>query len=80
MITKTYKKQTIPKAIREQCWIASFGKVFEHKCYVDWCENLINPFDYHVGHDQPESKGGTLDINNIKRSTKRKTIERTTKL
>ena len=20
----------------------------------------------HVGHDQPESKGGTLDINNIK--------------
>ena len=61
-----YKKKTIPKAIREQCWIASFGKVFEHKCYVDWCENIINPFDYHVGHDQPESKGGTLDINNIK--------------
>ena len=63
---KPYRKQTIPKAIREQCWVASFGKVFEHKCYVDWCENIINPFDYHVGHDQPESKGGTLDINNIK--------------
>ena len=63
---KPYRKQNIPKAIREQCWVASFGKVFEHKCYVDWCENLINPFDYHVGHDQPESKGGTLDINNIK--------------
>ena len=63
---KLYRKQTIPKAVREQCWIASFGKVFEHKCYVDWCENIINPFDYHVGHDQPESKGGTLDINNIK--------------
>ena len=63
---KPYRKQNIPKAIREQCWIASFGKVFEHKWYVDWCENIINPFDYHVGHDQPESKGGTLDINNIK--------------
>ena len=63
---KPYRKQNIPKAIREQCWIASFGKVFEHKCYVDWCENLINPFDYHVGHDKPESKGGTLDISNIK--------------
>ena len=61
-----YKKQTIPKAIREQCWIVSFGKVYEHKCYVDWCENMINPFDYHVGHDKPESKGGTLDISNIK--------------
>ena len=28
--------------------------------------NLINPFDYHVGHDKPESKGGTSDISNIK--------------
>ena len=63
---KPYRKQNIPKAVREQCWIASFGKVFEHKCYVDWCENIINPFDYHVGHDKPESKGGTLDISNIK--------------
>ena len=63
---KPYRKQNIPKAVREQCWIASFGKVFEHKCYVDWCENVINPFDYHVGHDKPESKGGTLDISNIK--------------
>ena len=24
---KPYRKQNIPKAIREQCWIASFGKV-----------------------------------------------------
>ncbi len=23
-------------------------------------------FDYHVGHDKPESQGGTLDIDNIK--------------
>ena len=64
--SKPYRKQNIPKAIREQCWIASFGKEFEHKCYVDWCQNIINPFDYHVGHDKPESKGGTLEISNIK--------------
>ena len=67
--TKKQRKNTkehIPKALREQLWIRTFGKTFEHKCYVDWCENIINPFDYHVGHDQPESKGGTLDINNIK--------------
>ena len=25
---KTYKKATIPKAIREQCWIQVFGKEF----------------------------------------------------
>ena len=63
---KKTRKETIPKAIREQCWIQSFGKVYEHKCYVHWCENVISVFDFHVGHDKPESKGGTLDISNIK--------------
>ena len=59
-------KAHIPKAIREQCWISEFGKKFEHKCYISWCKNNINVFDFHVGHDKPESKGGTLDINNLK--------------
>ena len=61
-----YKKKTIPKAVREQCWLAMFGKVFEHSCYISWCSNTINVFDFHVGHDNPESEGGTLDIDNIK--------------
>ena len=65
-LKKPYKKKTIPKAIREQCWIQSFGKSFEHKCYVSWCENIINPFDFHVGHDKPESHGGTLNVDNLK--------------
>lgn len=63
---KKYKKETIPKAIREQCWIQTFGKSFEHKCYISWCENKINPFDFHVGHDIPESQGGKLDVHNLK--------------
>lgn len=63
---KKYKKQYIPKAIREQCWIQTMGKIYEHKCYIDWCTNTINVFDFHVGHDKPESKGGTLDILNLK--------------
>ena len=60
------KKEKIPKAIREQCWLNTFGKQYEHKCYIRWCKNIINVFDFHVGHDKPESLGGTLDINNIK--------------
>ena len=60
------RKSNIPKAIREQVWLRSFGKVYEDPCYVHWCENIINVFDFHVGHDIPESKGGTLDINNLK--------------
>ena len=63
---KKYKKSSIPKAIREQCWIKTFGDVFNHSCYIHWCDNEINVFDFHVGHDKPESKGGTLSVDNLK--------------
>ena len=63
---KKYKKKNIPKAIREQCWIQVFGEKFKSKCYIHWCKNDINVFDFHVGHDKPESKGGSLDISNLK--------------
>lgn len=65
-VKKPYRKATIPKAIREQVWLQTFGKIYENKCYIFWCENIISVFDFHVGHDQPESKGGTLDVNNLK--------------
>lgn len=60
------KKASIPKALREQVWIQTMGRTFEKKCYVHWCENVINVFDFHVGHDKPESEGGTLEITNLK--------------
>lgn len=63
---KKYRKQTIPKAIREQTWLQTFGKCYEHKCYINWCENEVSVFDFHVGHDKPESKGGKLDVSNLK--------------
>ena len=60
------KKAAVPKAIREQCWLSVVGKKYESKCYVKWCQNIMNVFDFHVGHDIPESKGGTLDLVNLK--------------
>jgi 5-methylcytosine-specific restriction endonuclease McrA len=60
------QKQKIPKALREQVWIHYLGTTFETKCTVSWCKNQINTFNYHVGHDQPESKGGTLAITNLR--------------
>ena len=63
---KRGKKKKIPKAIREQVWLKNFGKEFEHSCYISWCKNDITVFDFHVGHDKPESRGGTLSINNLK--------------
>ena len=35
------RKANIPKAIKEQVWLKSFGEVFKHKCYVHWCNNNI---------------------------------------
>ena len=63
---KRYKnKKTIPKKIREQIWINYNGKAFESKCYINWCSNKVNVFNYHIGHNIPESKGGTLSLNNL---------------
>jgi hypothetical protein len=61
-----YKKQTIPKALREQCWIQNFGPKFKHTCHIKWCKNTIDVFNYHVGHNIPESKGGKLCLENLK--------------
>jgi len=59
-------KETIPKRVRELVWTTYNGETFTHKCYVSWCDNNINVFNFQVGHDIPESKGGTIDIDNLK--------------
>lgn len=59
-------KKRIPKAIREQVWIFYNGRKFSKKCYVSWCKNVIDVFNFHVGHNKPESKGGKLVIKNLR--------------
>ena len=55
----------IPKAMREQVWIQKCGKIFERKCFVPWCQNLISVYDFHCGHDVPASKGGPTNLDNL---------------
>ena len=59
------RKAKIPASVQEAIWIQKMGKVFEGKCLVPWCPNLINVFDYHAGHNIPESKGGSIDPENL---------------
>lgn len=60
-------KQKIPLALREQVWLLHLGdRLFKHKCMVSWCENIITPFTFEVGHNIPESKGGSTDLNNLR--------------
>jgi hypothetical protein len=60
------KKEKIPKALREQVWRTLCGEVFKTKCIVVWCTNSITVFDFEVGHNIPESKGGTLALSNLR--------------
>jgi 5-methylcytosine-specific restriction endonuclease McrA len=59
------RKQKIPAAVQEAIWITKMGRVFEGKCLTTWCPNTITVFDFHAGHDIPESKGGTIDPSNL---------------
>ena len=59
-------KCVIPKALREQVWIKYFGKNYKHKCYIKWCKNDITVFDFQVGHNIPESKGGETVLENLR--------------
>ena len=59
------RKQKIPVAIREAIWIKHMGRVFEGKCPTQWCHNTITVFDFHSGHDIPESKGGPTTVENL---------------
>jgi HNH endonuclease len=63
--SKYKKKANIPKALREQVWLKNIGHCFEHKCLIDWCQNTMCVFDFHVGHNIPESHGGKTDIDNL---------------
>ena len=56
----------IPKALREEVWRYYNHKHYEAKCYVKWCTNRITVFDFEVGHNIPESKGGSLDLTNLR--------------
>ena len=65
MSVETYKKNKIPKALREQVWLKNMGQAFQGKCCVTWCRNSISVFDFHCGHNIPESKGGGTTLDNL---------------
>lgn len=57
---------TQAKKIREQVWIHHNGKKFETKCYVVWCTNKVDVFNFQVGHDTPKALGGSNELLNLK--------------
>ena len=64
--TLVLARASIPKAIRENTWIRYNGRKFECKCHVAWCQNIITPFTFEVGHNIPVSRGGETNIDNLR--------------
>jgi 5-methylcytosine-specific restriction endonuclease McrA len=60
------KKQTIPKSLKNDVWLKYAGKKFDCKCSVSWCKTVITPFTFETGHNIPESKGGTTNVENLR--------------
>ena len=56
---------SIPLAVRQQVWVDKMGEAFKGKCKIIWCNNIINVFNFHCGHDIPRSQGGTLELSNL---------------
>lgn len=59
-------KETIPRAMKRAVWEKYMGKKYEGNCWVRWCNNTISVWDFHTGHNIPESKGGKLSIENLR--------------
>lgn len=60
-----YARKPIPKALRQQVWVKYNGHVFDAKCHIKWCENMLTPFNFEAGHNIPDSKGGPTTIENL---------------
>lgn len=60
-----YKKQKIPKAVKEQIWLRDMGKEYQGKCRTTWCSNLVTVFDFQAGHNIAESHGGSTTMDNL---------------
>ena len=61
-----HRKDPIPKALREQVWLQYGGPQFYKKCSVTWCTNQVSAFQFHVGHNIAEAKGGPTELSNLR--------------
>lgn len=64
-INNVYSKKKIPKKIKEQIWINYNGEKYSGKCAIRWCSTKLNVWNFQAGHNIPESKGGSIEVDNL---------------
>ena len=60
----TNKRVKIPQAIRRKLWDGEFGDKIIGKCYIGGCPLHFSTFE--CGHIIPHSKGGSIELSNLK--------------
>jgi 5-methylcytosine-specific restriction endonuclease McrA len=60
------KKKHISASLKTSVWIHYVGQKFNGYCCVEWCKTNLTPFTFEVGHNIPESKGGSTTIDNLR--------------
>jgi hypothetical protein len=60
-----YKKESIPKTVRNCIWLNYFGNEREGKCQCCLRET-ISIMNFHAGHIKAEANGGTTTLDNLK--------------
>ena len=57
-----------PKHLSKIVWEHYNGQVWSAKCYVPWCNNVIDCMssNWHLGHNIPESRGGETCLENLR--------------
>ena len=59
-------KQKITASLRQSVWLKWVGRHYDAKCYVHWCQCVMTPFTFEVGHNIPESRGGATTLENLR--------------
>jgi len=60
-----YKKESIPKTVRNCIWLNYFSNEREGKCQCCLRET-ISIMNFHAGHIKAEANGGTTTLDNLK--------------
>lgn len=60
------QKQKISASLRQSVWLAWVGKQYDARCTIKWCKSIITPFTFEVGHNVPESRGGSTTLENLR--------------
>ena len=55
----------VHESIKVKSWKKYCGNVFEHKCLIEHCQDIITARKFEAGHITPYSRGGESSSDNI---------------